>query len=72
MFLIGAKLDKSYASSVVKISEFDAMDLEPSAGVVPAAVFYKCNANNDSNHVEEIIPTTQLDLDTLFHKVIGY
>ncbi len=64
MFLLGAKHDKSYASSVTKISEFDKMELEPSAGAVPA-VFYKCNASD----TEEIIPATQLDLDMLFHKV---
>jgi hypothetical protein len=70
VFLIGAKLDKSYARSVKRSEESDMMDLEPGAGDsnLPPIVNYNESTNDAIKGSEEVIPTTQLDMEMLFHK----
>ncbi len=74
MFLIGSKLDKSYARSVNSEDQNevrDKMECEPSAGSVAWNAWYNTSQHHavEDDSSDEVITTTQLDLDMLFHQV---
>jgi hypothetical protein len=55
---------------VKRSEESDMMDLEPGAGDsnLPPIVIYNESTNDAIKGSEEVIPTTQLDMEMLFHK----